>query len=62
MATGLLTLLVLLIVLLILVWIAQAILAGLHAPAWLLQVLYGLACLIAVLLIAQTLLNVQVLR
>ncbi len=50
-----LTLLVSLIVLALVLWGARLILAGLGAPAWLPNVVIGIFCIVAVILIAQAL-------
>jgi hypothetical protein len=50
-----LTILVALIVLALVVWLAKAILAGLGAPAWLFQVVVGIALIVAVIFVANAL-------
>lgn len=57
MIEGLIWLLVVLIVLAIVAWVARAILAGLGAPSWLFQALAGILCILAVVIIARTLLG-----
>lgn len=49
---GLLSLLVALVVLAIIAWVAKAVLVGLNAPAWLLQIVVGVVLIVAVLMVA----------
>lgn len=53
MLTTLLTLLILLIVLALIAWGARAVLTGLGAPAWLLQVVVVVFLIVAILIVAQ---------
>ena len=48
-----LSLLAALVVLAIIGWVARAVLAGMNAPAWLLQVVVGVLLIVAVLMVAQ---------